>query len=412
MEVLGGRPVKRLLMYSQDGHGLGHLRRSLNIAREVRARSPQCDILIVADSPAVSIAGSEPGIELLKLPTIVKTGDSAWRNHTLGLPVRRLVKLRSQLLLDAAVEFRPDAILVDHMPVGAMGELKPLLDYASSLHRSPKLFLGLRDILDQPAVIREVWTEVGAYDYLPLYDAVLVYGDRAIYDASSAYGLAAHAQAVRYCNYVSPRRPVKCVERERRRPLVLMMGGGGADAFPLAEMFVQAVSALGAELGADAVLLTGPNMAPQQRERLRPLGHVRIESSYRDATEWIREASAIVTMAGYNSLCEVMTWQKKAIVVPRRGPSAEQQMRTNLFSARSLIRRLPSALDTKRFGNALVRLLRDDGVPDLSSIPKLDGAQVAASMLLESTPSRGRTLNKSAAPVPASMSSGVSGSVA
>src|SRR3954471_337030 len=130
--------MKRLLMYSQDGHGLGHLRRSLNIAREVRSRNRRCDILIVADSPAVSIAGSEPGIELLKLPTIIKTGDSAWRNHTLGLPIGRLVKLRSQLLLDVATEFRPDAILVDHMPVGAMGELKPLLDYASTLHRPPK----------------------------------------------------------------------------------------------------------------------------------------------------------------------------------------------------------------------------------------------------------------------------------
>jgi predicted glycosyltransferase len=401
--------MKRLLMYSQDGHGLGHLRRSLNIAREVRSRSRHCDVLIVADSPAVSIAGSEPGIELLKLPTIIKTGDSAWRNRTLGLPVRQLVKLRSQLLLDIATDFRPEAILVDHMPVGAMGELKPLLDYASTLHRPPKLFLGLRDILDRPAVIREVWTRVGAYDYLPLYDAVLVYGDRGIYDASSAYDLAAHAREVLYCNYVSPRRAVDTLGCERRRPLVLMMGGGGADAFPLAEMFVQAVSALGPELGADAVLLTGPNMAPRQRERLRPLGGVRIESSYRDATEWIREASAIVTMAGYNSLCEVMTWQRKAIVVPRRGPSAEQQMRTNLFSARSLVRRVPAANDTKRFGNALVRLLRDDGVPDLSCIPKLDGAQVAASVLLERTPGRRRMLNTSATPVRSLTTSGVSG---
>jgi predicted glycosyltransferase len=131
--------------------------------------------------------------------------------------------------------------------------------------------------------------------------------------------------------------------------------------------------------------------------------------SYRDATEWIREASAIVTMAGYNSLCEVMAWQRKAIVVPRRGPSAEQQMRTNLFSARSLVRRVPAANDTKQFGNALVRLLRDDGVPDLSCIPKLDGAKVAASVLLDRTPGRRRALNTSATPVRALTASGVAG---
>ena len=77
------RAMRRLLMYSQDGNGLGHLRRSFNIARDVLRRDPRCDILIAADSPAVSIVGSTPGIDLIKLPTIVKTGASTWKNGTL-----------------------------------------------------------------------------------------------------------------------------------------------------------------------------------------------------------------------------------------------------------------------------------------------------------------------------------------
>lgn len=381
-------------MYSQDGHGLGHLRRSMNIAREIRARCPRCDVLIVADSPAVSIVGSEPGIELLKLPTIIKTGNFTWRNETLSTPVSRLIRLRSQLLLQTVAEFRPDAILVDHMPVGALGELKPMLDYVSIMRRPPKLFLGLRDVLDRPGMIRTVWERTGGYDYLPLYEAVLIYGDRLIYDASAAYGLAPHAQEIAYCNYVSPRRNGEPSEQRRRTPLVLMMGGGGADAFPLAETFALAVAAMGTALKCEAMLLTGPNMAIAQRAHLASLGNVRVESAYGDATIWIRQASVIVTMAGYNSLCEVLTWQKKAVVVPRRGPSAEQRMRTDLFSARSLIRGLrPSTLNPLRLGEELVSLLADDRIPDLPAIPRLDGARVSASFLLDRTPGYTRKLN-------------------
>jgi predicted glycosyltransferase len=378
--------VRRLLMYSQDGHGLGHLRRSMNIAREVRARNPRCDVLIVADSPAVSIAGSEPGIELLKLPTIVKTGNSTWQNGALAMPVRRLVKLRSELLLHTAAEFRPNAIIVDHMPVGAMGELKAMLDYALLQPRPPRLFLGLRDVLDRPAVIRDAWERVGAYEYLPYYDAVMIYGDQSIYDSSTAYRLAVHAREIAYCNYVSPGRRGASLEPAAGTPLILMMGGGGADAFPLAESFTRAVSTIGQALEGEAVLLTGPNMAPRQRAHLASLGNVRVESSYRDATSLIRQASVIVTMGGYNSLCEVLTWQKKAVVVPRRGPSAEQQIRAKLFKARSLIRSVPPhALDAARLATELLSLLGDDEIPDIPGIPLLDGAQVAASLVLDRT---------------------------
>jgi predicted glycosyltransferase len=393
-------------MYSQDGTGLGHLRRSFNIASVVRARNPRCDVLIVADSPAVSILGSTPGIELLKLPTIVKRGPWSWENATLSLPVRRLVQLRSQLLARTLSEFRPDTVLVDHMPVGAMGELKPMLERALRLRRPPRLFLGLRDILDRPSAIRPVWQQLGAYDYLGAYEAVLVYGERAIYDASASYGLAPHARRIVYCSYIAPPRLPRAARPAGTRPLLLMMGGGGADAYPLADAFCRAVAGMG-ELGVRAVLLTGPNMAPAQRDRLAAFRHVRVEREYRSSNEWIARASAIVTMAGYNSLTEVLTWRRKAVVVPRSGPSAEQRMRSGLFSERSLVRRIdPEQLEPDRLRAALVELLASDGIPDLQRMPALDGADAAASVLLEPAASLA-ALEPAAVAPPAAASNGI-----
>jgi predicted glycosyltransferase len=275
-----------------------------------------------------------------------------------------------------------------------------MLDYASTRRRAPKVFLGLRDVIDKPEVVRAAWEQLGAYEYLEAYEAVLVYGDRAVYDATEAYELASHAHQVVYCNYVSPRRVATGSGGTRRRPLVLMMGGGGADAYPLAKAFLEAMPKLRSDFDIDAMLLTGPNMARAERDRLRRSRGVRIHSSHDDTTELIRQASAIVTMAGYNSLCEVLTWQRKALVVPRRGPSAEQQIRSSLFSERSLIRRLsPRELTSARLRERLRQLLIDDDIPDVAGIPALNGAHLAADLLTEWTPSSAAGRNGSTSDV-------------
>ena len=75
----------RLFIYSQDGMGLGHLRRTLNIAREVISRCEDASVLVVADSPVAPFFPEVPGVCYLKLPTLVKTGDASWCAHDGGL---------------------------------------------------------------------------------------------------------------------------------------------------------------------------------------------------------------------------------------------------------------------------------------------------------------------------------------
>jgi predicted glycosyltransferase len=381
--------VERLLMYSQDGMGLGHLRRSSNIAQEVLSRNPGCDVLVVADSPATSLFSYQPGLDCLKLPTVVKTDATSWESGSLSLEARRLIKLREKAILEAFREFKPDTVLVDHMPVGALGELKPMLDCAAQQRRPPRMFLGLRDVLDDPGVIRHVWHRLDAYDYLRLYDSVLVYGSDRIYDASTAYRLPDGARSVTYCGYVSPRSIPTVSEPCLDTEFLLMMGGGGRDAFPLASAFVDAFPKLSHEFGMPGVLLTGPSMSEADREHLcaRAGPELHIESALGDAAGWVKRAAAVVTMAGYNSLCEVLKWRRKALVVPRVGPSAEQRMRSRLFSERFLIRALPPRPPKPdELVGALTELIAEDEVPQPANIPPLDGAERSAEVLLEWRP--------------------------
>jgi predicted glycosyltransferase len=295
--------------------------------------------------------------------------------------------MRAGIILELFRRFRPDVVLVDHMPLGAMGELKPLLERAASLRRRrPRLFLGIRDVIDDPKVVRSTWQELGVYEYLSLYEAVLVYGSRAIYDADRAYQLTPHVSEVRYCQYVTGRARPPRYRVPRRKPLVIVTGGGGSDAFPVAKAFVDALPLLSAVRPLRAVILTGPNMPPDQRMLLRTSARgysVALAAAVADAPSYFQKASAVVTMAGYNSLCEVLSARKKALVIPRRGPSAEQRIRAGLFSRRRLIRRLnPFHLRPELVAAELAELLEDGAIPDPEAIPPLDGAARAAAVLL------------------------------
>ena len=101
--------------------------------------------------------------------------------------------------------FRPDIMLVDHMPHGAEGELIPCLEALSESEKRTLVVVGLRDILGAPEDIIPQWSRRGAYDLIGrLYDMVLVYGAKDVYDLGNAYGFSESLERkIRYCGYVA-----------------------------------------------------------------------------------------------------------------------------------------------------------------------------------------------------------------
>jgi predicted glycosyltransferase len=374
---------RRLLFYCQDGAGLGHLRRALNIGREVLVREPRCAVLVIGDSPAIPLLTPPAGMDFVKLPTVVRTGPGDWRTRSLALDVDRTLRLRARLIAEAFSGFRPDAVLVDHMPLGAQGELRPMLERAAEAP-GVRLYLGLRDVLDAPDVIRRVWRELGAYDYLPAYDAVLVYGCRHVYDVGTVYGLNGLARRLAYCTYATSIRRASR-QQPTTQPIVVAMGGGGGDAFPLLRAFVDGFPAVGSRK-LRGLVLAGPNMPARDRRLLATAAapqRVDVVRYVDEPRRLIGRAAAVLCMAGYNTLCEVLAARRRALVVPRTGPSAEQRIRSRLFAERRLVRPLaPEELTPERLGSSLAEVLDDDLLPDEAMIPSLSGAARAAELVL------------------------------
>ena len=151
-----GSTGSRLLIYSQDGFGLGQLRRNLNIAYRVWMNAPDVSVLVVADSPAAPFFVLPPQCDYVKIPTLVKVDAGVWRSDRLSLDHRELLNVRTRLLEGLVESYRPDLMLVDHMPHGIFGELLGPLRILRRRRRA-RVMLGLRDILGGPADICKQW---------------------------------------------------------------------------------------------------------------------------------------------------------------------------------------------------------------------------------------------------------------
>jgi predicted glycosyltransferase len=388
--MTGGRQGSRILLYSQDGLGLGHLRRTSAIAGALAAAMPGAALLVVADSPAGQLFGSVPGQDQLKLPSIRKLAPGDWQPISLPLGFGEVHALRRALLRTAVLRFRPDLLLVDHMPHGAMGELLPTLE---ALRRAgdTRIVLGLRDILDAPEVIGPVWRREGAMTALARhYDRVLVYGRREVFDVATRYGFPPRVAArLRYTGYLSADpsptgEPADAEDRflareflARERALLLATVGGGADGYPVLRAVLDALPAIDAVRPCRALLLTGPFMARAGRQELerRALGlPARVQREVRHLPSLLAAADVVVSMAGYNSSVEALRAGTPAVLVPRARPSAEQRTRARLFAERGWVRTTdPDLLDPGALAAAVLACLEQDGSAARVAEPDLGG---------------------------------------
>ena len=87
----------RLLIYSQDGLGLGHLRRTTLLAGEFLAACPEGSVLTISDSPLGQFFSAAAGHDYLKLPSIrkVRAGGLAHRS-SLSSPFQDVLELRRE----------------------------------------------------------------------------------------------------------------------------------------------------------------------------------------------------------------------------------------------------------------------------------------------------------------------------
>jgi|GEM_PF-2975614 len=253
----------RVLLYSHDSQGLGHVRRNLAIAHNLARRLPGA---IDADVAGLLVTGLAPasrfplpeGFDWVTIPGVSK-GRDGYRPRSLSGATGDLIKLRSRLLQAALLGFKPDLVIIDRHIYGVWSELREPLMWLREQHPTVRVVLGLREVLDDPRVAAAEWERLGDPDRLrDLVDEVWVYGDPAVHD-SVATGEAppALADRIRFTGYLAnDRRVSDHGEPIEPKPFVLTPAGGGSDGHEL----LRAAVAMRAPVGYENIVVTGPQL--------------------------------------------------------------------------------------------------------------------------------------------------------
>ncbi|MEM9486773.1 MAG: glycosyltransferase [Cyanobacteria bacterium P01_F01_bin.116] len=388
----------KLMVYSHDTFGLGNISRMLTICQYLLKTLPDISILVVSGSPVLHSLRLPEGLDYIKLPYLGRdTSGQLTAKYLKTLPTET-VRLRSHLILTAAIHFQPDLVLVDKKPEGLQNELRETLGYLR--HRCPhtKRVLVLRDILDTPAATIQQWQKNNYYHLTQTqYDQLWVVGTKEIFNLPEKYRFPLMLRRkVRFCGYLNRElgRVARPVMRQRlgvqsEEPLVVVTPGGGGDGYEVIDAYLGAIAAH--PQPPKTVIISGPEMPAPQRQALHQAAQAQPTVQLLDFTDdlmsYLNAADAVVAMGGYNTTCELLTLRKPTILIPRTRPVQEQWIRAQRLAQRGLLQAIhPQQLTPQRLLAALQMALNSPPPPAfrLDGLPRV--AELTQALMQRSSP--------------------------
>ena len=320
-----------ILMYSHDTFGLGHLRRCRAIAHSLVENFKGVSVLIITGSQFAGAFNFSARVDFVKIPSVIKLYNGQYTSIDQHIDLTDTMQMRQSIIQHTAETFQPDIMIVDKEPLGLRGEMLPTLRYLSD--QGCRLVLGLRDVMDSPAKLKAEWAQSDVMGQLDqLYDDIWVYGPEGFWDPLT--GLNVPDAVTRKMNYLGFLRRARAGSPPGiRRPegkYLLATSGGGGDGAPLTSQVLAAYRNGNVDL-MRLLLILGPMMPSglradffEQADGLDKVDAIEFDNSIENL---IDGAAGVIGMCGYNTFCEVLSFNKPALIVPRTSPREEQLIR-------------------------------------------------------------------------------------
>jgi predicted glycosyltransferase len=370
---------KRVLLYSHDSFGLGHVSRCRTIANAIVEADHSVSVLIISGSPVVGSYEFRSGVDFVRIPGVVKIETGEYDSANLRMNVEHTLEMRTRIIRDTADIFRPDLFIVDKEPLGLRGEVGPALRLLKD--RGTPLVLGLRDVMDDPAQLAKEWERKNVVPALrDLYDEIWVYGLPQINKPLTGIDVPPSVRhKMVYTGYLRRELPlhgdVPHEMEEIDGPFILVTPGGGGDGVELVD-WVLAAYETDPNIPYGAVIVFGPFMQAAAREafkeRAARFPNIRTLTFTNNLGALMKSAAGVVAMGGYNTFCEILSFDKRAIIVPRTHPRLEQFIRARAARNIGLIEMLDPnrGRDPQAMATAL-RHLPQQGLPSDVVVPGL-----------------------------------------
>ncbi|WP_169566914.1 glycosyltransferase family protein [Sneathiella limimaris] len=329
----------KILFYVQHLLGIGHLRRTATLARNlVRAGF---DVTVVSGGHPINI--DLEGAEIVQLPATRATDlffkqlvdedgnaiDDSWR------------EMRAAKLLGIYHRVTPDILITELFPFGRRQmrfEILPLLEAAKSEMKPPLILSSVRDILvaqTKPGRNDEMLDLVRRY-----FDKVLVHGDPNLISLDRTFP---HTEAIKdrifYTGYVVDRTGVKGGPEAPGYDEVIVSSGGGAVGHNLlkAAILAKPKTLLSNKTWRCMVGVTVEEELFQELKEMAGPGVI-IERARKDFTTLLMNCALSISQGGYNTVMEVLHAKCRAVIVPYAGGlETEQTLRAELLAAKGVL---------------------------------------------------------------------------
>lgn len=338
-----------ILMYSHDTYGLGHIRRTMAIARNLSA--PGVNILILTGSP---IAGRFPipfGVDFVRIPGMIKQSNTVYVPHSIKVDPQKALEIRQEIITATAKSFDPDLFIVDKVPVGLKGEVLPVLQWFKTSRPDTKVVLGLRDILDDSASTRAEWNEKNYFNVLDsLYSEIWIYGQENFYNPIVEYGLPPSiSNKCVFTGYIPRQTPNRKITLKQlmngngngtadSSKLIVVTAGGGGDGYHMLDTYLTMIEET-PDIPFKTYMVSGP-FVPQDLQdslakRAKKCGVI-FATFHKRLEKIMAAADLVVSMGGYNTICEILSLKKPSLIIPRESPRLEQLIRARVLQSAKL----------------------------------------------------------------------------
>jgi predicted glycosyltransferase len=241
-------------------------------------------------------------------------------------------------------------------------------------------------VLDDPKQLRAEWKRKNAAAALEeYYDEIWIYGLPQICEPLVGVDLPASTRRkTTYTGYLQRFSDTATVSElpfiKQGDPFILVTPGGGGDGEELVDWVIRAYES-DASLPHRSVIVLGPFMQSDRRAefiaRVDRLPQVEAITFDAHLESLMDKALAVVAMGGYNTFCEILSFDKRALVVPRTEPRQEQLIRASRAAELGLLTMLRG--DAERKADVMATALRhlpQQNLPSRSVVPGLlDGLE-------------------------------------
>jgi predicted glycosyltransferase len=328
----------RIMFYVQYLLGIGHVRRSSLVVQALCRQGAQVDV-IFGGIPVPSMSFGNASVHFLEP---IKSADAAFS----GLQkadgsefTKEDKQKRSQALLLLCAQLQPDLIVTETYPFGRRQmrfELLPLLAWIQSQANPPVLVASIRDILQRRSPVREQ----ECIDLINQhYQHVLVHGDPQFYPLQQSFPPAAQIQdKVSYSGYVCPtfessdgqaraQGAINTLNTASDTAKIIVSIGGGS----VGKEILQAALILyqsGYASQRQWLLVTGPNMSTADKQYFyaQQTDNLQVVELADNFLATLNDAYVSVSMAGYNTVMDLLLTQTPAVVVPFEGDGETEQL--------------------------------------------------------------------------------------